>query len=93
MSMPVSVHELFSHIPADSIRFKVINNSILAADRGIRKEYGSIKIAVEHNIAENFMRFDNKEQIGVLLMIERESFEKARETVLPKAPELTKEEG
>lgn len=82
MTKAVTIHELFNEIPAESIQFQMINNAILSADRGSSKKAASIKVGVPEEVAANFMTFGKREKVALLIMIDAETFERARDKVL-----------
>lgn len=82
MSKQVTIQELFNEIPAEDIQFQMINNAIMAADRGSSKKAASIKIGVAEEVAMNFMDYGKKQKVGMLIMIDAEVFENARKKLL-----------
>jgi len=82
MSKPVTIQQLLNEIPSENIRFQLVGNSLMEADRGSSKRPPSIRIGVEEDVAMNFMRFDStNSDVGMLIMIKRDDFEKAKENL------------
>lgn len=79
MSKKVTIQQLFNEIPSENIKFQFVNNSLLEASRETKKKPAFLKIGVAEEVAMNFLRFDGSDDIGMLVMLKRDDFEKAKE--------------
>lgn len=81
MSNKVTIQQLLNEIPPENIKFQFVNNSLLEASRETKKKPAFLKIGVAEEVAMNFLRFDGSDDIGMLIMLKRDDFEKAKGTL------------
>jgi hypothetical protein len=76
--MAVTIQQLLNEIPPEEIKFQLVNHTLMEVDRGSKNKPASIKIGVPEDVAMNFMGIGGKTDIGMLILIGKESFERAK---------------